>query len=240
MGSTKAKWRGNQLAFFDNVTYETTLPLAPRYLYEDFEGETLNTDIWLANLLGAAPPTVTVADGYGILTQTAAAQAQEADIGASGNSLDWDISKGLIIEFRINIATLPTDETEMHFGILGEAIVDQQQISSADDVGIHAVFSFDGSGLCRINTDDATNETTAVTTGITVLAGAFHVYRIDFTTQANVLFYIDGVQVIPATTVMMDDIVSALVQPAMICQKNAGAGLGIVQIDYVKIWQATR
>jgi len=240
MGSTKAKWRGNQLAFFDNVTYETTLPLAPRYLYEDFEGETLNTDIWLANLLGAAPPTVTVADGHGLLTLTAAGQAQEADIGASGNSLDWDISKGLIIEFRANIATIATDEVEMHLGVLGEAIVDQQQISSADDVAEHAVFSFDGSGLCRINTDDGTNETTAVTTGITVNAGVYHVYRMDFTNYADVKFYIDGVQVIPATTVMMDDIVSPLVQPAMINQKNAGAGEGIVHIDYVKIWQATR
>jgi len=240
MGATKSKWRGSQLAFYDGTTFETCLPLSPRYLLDDFEGETLNADIWLANLLGAAPPTVTVADGHAILTQTNANQAQEADIGASGNSLDWDISKGLIIEFRINIATLGTDETEMHFGVLGEAIVDQQQISSADDVGEHAVFSFDGGGLCTINTDDATNQTTAVTTGITVVAGAWHVYRIDFTVQADVKFYIDGVQVIPATTVMMDDIASPLVQPAMICQKNNGAGLGVVQIDYVKVWQATR
>lgn len=240
MGSTQAKWRNDQLAFFDGTTFETSLPLAPRYLCEDFEGETLNTDIWLANLLGAAPPTVTVADGNGVLTLTNAAQAQEADIGASGNSLDWDISKGLIIEFRANLATLPTDEAEMHLGVLGEAIVDQQQISSADDVAEHAVFSFDGSGLCRINTDDATNETTAVTTGITVIAGAWHVYRIDFTDDADVKFYIDGVQVISTTTVMMDDIASPLVQPAMINQKNAGAGEGIMQIDYVKIWQATR
>jgi len=240
MGTTKSKWRGSQLAFYDSATFETCLPLAPRYFFDDFEGETLNTDVWLANLLGAAPPTVTVADGFAVLTLTAAAQAQEADIGASGNSLDWDISKGLIIEYRINIATLPTDEAEMHFGVLGEAIVDQQQISSADDVAEHAVFSFDGDGLCRINTDDATNETTAVTTGITVAAGVFHIYRIDFTDDADVKFYIDGVQVIPATTVMMDDIASPLVQPAMIAQKNAGAGLGVVQIDYVKIWQATR
>jgi len=240
MGSTGAKWRGSQLWFFDKTTHETCLPLAPRYLCEDFEGETLNTDIWLANLLGAAPPTVTVADGHGILTLTNAGQAQEADIGTSGNSLDWDISKGLIIEFRVNIATLPTDEVEMHLGVLGEAIVDQQQISSADDVAEHAVFSFDGGGAVTINTDDATNQTTAVATGITVGAGVYHVYRIDFTDDANVLFYIDGVQVIPTTTVMMDDIASPLVQPAMIAQKNAGAGEGIMHIDYIKIWQATR
>ena len=237
MGSTQSKWRGGQLAFFDGTTHETCLPFAPRYLCDDFEGETLNGNIWLANDLGTA--TQTVLDGYLNLFLDGN-EAQEADVGASGNSLDWDISKGMVIEFRANLAVLPTDEAEMHLGILGEAIVDQQQISAADDVGIHAVFSFDGAGLCKINTDDATNQTTAVTTGITVVAGAWHVYRIDFTDDANVLFYIDGVQVIPATTVMMDDIVSPLVQPAMICQKNAGAGVGTLQVDYVKIWQATR
>jgi len=240
MGSTRSKWRGGQLAFFDNSTYETCLPLAPRYFLDDFEGETLNTDVWLGNLLGGGPPTVTVLDGHLNLYCEATVEAQEADVGASGNSLDWDISKGLIIEFRANLAVLPTLETEMHLGVLGEAIVDQQQISSADDVAEHAVFSFDGAGLCTINTDDATNETTAVTTGITVIAGVYHVYRIDFTDDADVKFYIDGVQVIPTTTVMMDDIASPLVQPAMICQKNASAGLGTLCVDVVRIWQATR
>jgi hypothetical protein len=238
MGSTGAKWRGSQLYFFDKATYETCLPLSPRYLCEDFEGETLNTDIWLANDLNLA--TQTVHDGYADLLLTNENNPQEADIGTSGNSLDWDISKGLIVEYRARLAVLPDDQSEIHLGVLGEAIVDQQQISSADDVAEHAVFSFDGSGLCKINTDDGTNETTAVTTGITVIATDWHVYKIDFTTIANVLFYIDGVQVIPTTTVMMDDIASPLVQPAMIAQKNANTGVGNLWVDYIKIWQATR
>jgi len=238
MGQTKSKWKGNQLAFFDGSTYETCLPLAPRYFEDDFEGETLNTNVWLANDLGSA--TQTVLDGHLNLLCETTGEAQEACVGASGNSLDWDINKGLIVEFRANVSQLPDGQTEMHFGMLGEAIVDQQQISEADDVGIHAVFSFDGSGLCLVNTDDATNETTAVTTGTTVVAGAWHIYRIDFTDYANVLFYIDGVQVIKSTTVNMEDTVSDLYQPAMICQKNAGGGKGILQIDYIRLWQATR
>lgn len=238
MGSTKARYRGGQIAFYDNTTQETCLSLAPRYLYDDFEGDTLNGDIWLANDLNLATQTVNA--GVVNLLLTNENNPQEADIGASANSLDWDISKGLVIEVRANLVVLPTDEAEIHIGVLGEAIVDQQQISSADDVAEHAVFSFDGSGLCVINTDDGTNQTTAVTTGITVVAGIYHVYRIDFTDDANVIFYIDGVQVIPATTVMMDDIASPLVQPAVIAQKNANTGLGNIAVDYIKIWQATR
>jgi hypothetical protein len=236
--STKARYRNGVLTFFDSATHETVLPLAPRYLFDDFEGRTLNGDIWLANDLNLA--TQTVHDGYADLLLTNENNPQEADIGASLNSLDWDISKGLIIEFRARLAVLPTGEAEMHLGVLGEAIVDQQQISSADDVAEHAVFSFDESGLCKINTDDGTNETTAVTTGITVVATAWHVYRIDFTNQADVLFYIDGARVIPATLVMMDDIASPLVQPVMINQKNANTGVGNLWVDMVRIWQATR
>ena len=238
MGQTRSKWRGGQLAFYDGSTYETCLPLAPRFLEDDFEGEALNTDIWLANDAGSA--TQTVLDGHLNLYVEETVEAQEADVGASGNSSDWDISKGMIIEFRAALSVVPTLECEMHLGVLGEAIVDQQQISAADDVAEHAVFSFDESGLCLINTDDGTNETTASSTGITVIAAAYHVYRIDFTDDEDVRFYIDGVDVTPAAGVDMSDIGSPLVQPAMICQKNASAGLGTLQVDYVRIWQATR
>ena len=223
---------------FDSATHEHMPVGCGRVLIDDFEGETLNTNLWLANDLNLA--TQTVHDGFLDLLLTNENNPQEAGCGAAGNSLDWDISKGLIIEFRAALIVLPTGEAEIHLGVLGEAIVDQQQISSADDVAEHAVFSFDGAGLCKINTDDGTNETTAVTTGITVVAGVYHIFRIDFTDDANVIFYIDGVQVIPGTTVMMDDIASPLVQPAMIAQKNANTGVGNLAVDYIKIWQPTR
>jgi len=239
MGSTRAKWRGNQLAFFDNSTYETTRPLAPRVLIEDFEGDTLNTDKWLYAST-ANEDTQAVDGGNAVLTFTNDGTQQEAGVLAAGNSLDWDISKGLIIEFRARLSVLPTGVTEVHLGVLGETQADDSQICAADEYAEHAVFSFDGNGTCIINTDDGTNEGTGVATGVIVVATDYHVYRIDFTDDANVKFYIDGVGVATTTTFMMDDIASPLVQPFVNLTKSAAAGVGTILLDYIKIWQATR
>ncbi len=243
MGATKAKWRGGQLAFFDGTTQETVLPLAPRYFEDDFIGAAYDSNVWLYNDAGAATQALS-ADAGGVtdvvLTFDATNENQEAGIGWQGNVLGWDISKGLVVEFRVNLAVLPTLVAEGHIGVLGEALVDDQQISSADDYAEHCVFSFDGGGAVTINADDGTNETTAAATGITVLAAAYHVYRIDFTDDSNVRFYIDGVDVTPAAGVDMSDIASPLVQPVAFLTKHDGAGLGTMNVDYIKIWQATR
>jgi len=243
MGQTRSKWRGGQLAFFDGSTCETVLPLAPRYFFDDFQGAAYDSNVWLYNDAGAATQALT-ADAGGltdvVLTFDATNENQEAGIGWQGNALGWDISKGLIVEFRVNLAVLPTLVAEGHIGVLGEAIVDDKQISSADDYAEHCVFSWDGSGAVTINADDGTNETTAAATGETVLAAAYHVYRIDFTDDSNVRFYIDGEDVTPAAGVDMSDIASPLVQPVAFLTKHDGAGLGTMNVDYIKIWQATR
>jgi len=239
MGQTKAKWRGNQLAFYDGTTYETVRPVAPRVLIEDFEGDTLDTNKWLYAAT-ANQDTQAVNLGAAVLTFTNDGTQQESGVLAAGNSLDWDLSKGLIIEFRATVSVIPTGGTEIHLGVLGETQADDSQIAAADEYDEHAVFVFDGSGACLIYTDDGTNENDAVATGVTVLTTETHVYRIDFTDQANVLFFIDGVGVATSTTFEMDDIGSDLVQPYVNMSKAAAAGVGTVLLDYIKIWQATR
>lgn len=239
MGSTKARWRGNQLAFYDGTTHETVRPISPRVLIEDFEGDTLNTDKWLYAET-ANEDTQAVNGGNAVLTFTNDATQQEAGVLAAGNSLDWDISKGVIVEYRANLSVLPNLITEAHLGVLGQTQADDSQICAADEYDEHAVFSFDGSGICTINTDDGTNENSAVATGVTVLNTEWHVYRIDFTDYTDVKFYIDGVGVATSTTFMMDDIASPLVQPFVNLTKAAGAGVGTILLDYIKIWQATR
>lgn len=241
MGDTKAKWRGNQLAFYDGATYETVRPMAPRALIEDFEGDTLNTDKWLASIDVGGHSSNAVNAGAATGTFTADNENQEVGTVAAGNSLDWDASKGLIIEFRLSLDVLPTLVTEAHWGLLGEAQVDDKQIVSAEDYKEYCVFTADGSGAITINCDDnVAGAQHAIATGVTVLAGAYHVYRIDLTDIANIMFYIDGVQVAATTTFTLDSLVSDLVQPVAIMTKHDGAGLGTLSVDYIKIWQATR
>jgi hypothetical protein len=240
MGATNAKWRGGQLAFYDGTTYETALPLAPRYLYDDFEGDTYNSNIWLYNDAGNATQNVVAGDVVLLFTNTN--QNQEAGIEASVGSLDWDASKGLIIEFRINLAVLPNAaEVEGHWGILGEILVDDKQIVTAEDYKEYCVFSVVANGTVTVNCDDnVAGSQHAVATGVTVVAGAYHVYRIDITDITNILFYIDGVQVAPTTTFTLDSLVSDLVQPVAFLTKHDGTGVGTMNVDYIKIWQAMR
>jgi len=206
MGATKAKWRGNQLAFYDGTTYETVRPLAPRVLIEDFEGDTLNTDKWLYSST-ANEDTQAVNEGNAVLTITADATQQEAGVLAAGNSLDWDPTKGLIYEARLKLSTLPTFDVEAHWGFLGEAQVDDNQIVLAEDYTKYCVFTADGSGAITINCDDnVAGAQHAVATGVTVLATEFHVYRIDITNIADIKFYIDGVGVATATTFTLDSL----------------------------------
>lgn len=239
MGATKAKWRGGQLAFYDGTTYETVKPVAPRVLIEDFEGDTLNTDK-LLYADTANEDTQAVDGGNAVLTLTADATQQEAGVLASGNSLDWDPTKGLIFEARIKLSVLPTLDTEAHFGFLGEAQTDDKQIVVAEDYKKYCVFTADGSGIITINCDDnVAGSQHAVATGVTVLATAFHVYRIDITNIADIKFYIDGVGVATGTTFTLDSLVADTLQPIALLTKPAN-GVGTMLLDYIKVWQATR
>ena len=239
MGSTKAKWRGGQLAFYDSATHETVKSMAPRQQFEDFEGAAIDANKWLYTDAGAATEALDGVSGA-VLTFDATNENQEAGIVNQGNVLAWDISKGLIIEFRAALTVLPTLVAEAHLGVLGESQVDDKQIASADDYAEHACFVADGSGAIVIYTDDGTDDNDAVATGITVLAGVNHVYRIDFTDDSDVKFYIDGAGVATTTTFDLSAIASPLVQPYVNMTKHDGAGLGTLTLDYIKIWQATR
>lgn len=243
MGITKAKWRGGQLAFYDGATYETVKPLAPRYLFDDLEGSAIDPLIW-AYCLTANPDTQAL-DGVGhaVFTFTNNGSQQEAGIYNVSNVLSWDTDKGLVVEYRAAFTVLPTEDTEAHLGVIGETWVADKQCASHDDIAEHALFVFDASGDCVIYTDDGTHDNNAIATNVTVTAGAtqYHVYRIDFTDIENILFYIDGVRVATTTTFAMNHLASHLVQPYVNMTKHAAdTGLGVMYLDYIKIWQATR
>jgi len=91
-----------------------------------------------------------------------------------------------------------------------------------------------------IATDDATIDTPvaggATTTGITAFAlDAFHVFRIDCTTLADIKFYVDGVSVLGSTTFSLATNANVMVQPFLMCHKETSAGDGELYIDYVRV-----
>lgn len=157
-----------------------------------------------------------------------------------GDSLILNLDKGPIIEFRAALHTLPTLLAEIYFGVANAYT--KGRLAAADEgPTVHAVFHFsvhdavDG-GLARIFTDDTVNQNEHVTTGITIVPDAFHIFKIDFTTITDVLFYIDGVRVASGTTFDMNQGSNVVVQPYMMLYKDGGAGVGEIYFDYVRAW----
>jgi len=242
VGNTRSKWRGGQLAFYDEATFETVLPLSPVVLMDDFFGTALNTDLWTE--VDTNNATKALAASCLLYTLTNTDQVQDGGIYGKSDT-PWNIDKGFIFETRVAVTVLPTVTSEVHIGFQNDAFVsDSQRVAGADEVNKHALFVLNGAtgtgSTLVIYTDDGTVEQTALATGITIVAGAYHIFRIDCTNSADVKFYFDGVQLASATTVKMNSTAAMLVQPIVMASKHAGAGLGAISIDYIRCWQATR
>lgn len=244
--TTKAKYRNGVYTLFDSSTHESISVGAPIYFFDDFGGTTLKAGatIWTAKDISVAGTTVeaNLADQHGGIFQLAMdAQDEEQEAGMTwGNQLNFNMDKGPIIEFRAALHTLPTLLTEIYFGVANDYV--KGRLAAADEgPTVHAVFHFSifgavAGGLAEIYTDDDSTDNGPVTTGVTVLADAYHIFKIDFTQIANVLFYIDGVRVANTTTFSMANGSNVVVQPYLMVYKDSGAGLGDVYFDYVKVW----
>lgn len=241
--STKGKWTGGILNFYDPAqSYEAVGALAPVVLYDDFLGPG-STAIpaagsaesgcgWVKKIVGAAPPTVAqVADqGGGVVSCALTADNQKQNAGLYwGDECGLDLTKGLIIEYRIKLAVLPTDAAEIVWGVVGN------WADGLDAITYSAFFTADGSGAIVCEADDNTTDSSTAS-GVTVTNADWKVYRLDFTDVADVKFYIDGVEI--ATTIPYAATgANAILQPYVGCYKATGAGVGTVYVDYIKAWQ---
>jgi len=243
MGQTKAKWRGGQLAFYDGSTFETVKPIAPAVLYDDFLGTALNTDFWTSLHNGGG----SITHATSTLTLALAGAVATEEEGVSGkDDKPWNVDKGFIFEARLNLAVAPTLTAEVIIGVQNDNWgAGANRCFAADEVTKGSFFGFYstvGAGLvAQIRTDDGTTNSGIVTTGITSVVGTYQIFRIDFTTPSNVLFYIDGVAVATGTTFDMSAGANLMMQPIVVAQKvGAGADVGTAVLDYIRIWQPTR
>jgi len=246
MGTTKSKWRGQQLAFYDSATHETVEPMAPVYFNDDFLGTAYNGDVWTSLDLNSATLTVPAASvgaaSIGAVNENAAAGVYGKD------DKPYNVDKGLIFECRMALAVAPTLTTEVGFGLMNDSYgAASMRFMLADEIAKYAFFGFyltAGTGLTAvIRTDDGTSDSGIISTATTVTLGTHNVYRMDFTDPANVLFYIDGVGVATGTTFDMSAGANLMMQPWIAVYKASDAttsAVGTINWDYIKIWQATR
>jgi len=244
MGQTACEYNyhgSGKQAFYDKSTFETLVLMAPQVVNDDFVGADVvipaagspeSGTKWVKKIVGAAPPTVAkVADGVNgevLCSLTADSQKQDAALYMN-DELMCSIAQGAIAEFVVTLDTLPTLNGLCQIGLYG-AWADG---GSAYRVG----FEIPAGGIVTCESDDAATDTAAATS-TTMVAGTQYVLRIDCTDQTDIKFFIDGERVASSTTFAnAASAANSKCQPHCGLYKVSGAGLGVLSVDSVKVWQ---
>ena len=246
MGLSKPKWEGRRACVFDTEEYEHVLPFNPIYFYDDFLGAWTavpDGDVliqsgceWTYKIVAAAgaPTVALVADAAGGIAQCAHDNQNETQsvILYWKDDRRFILTQGLVFETRVKVSVLPTGIAEAVWGLAGD------YVAPVDNITYSVWFTADGpSGEIFCEKDDA-NTDQSVTSGVTVLATDWKVYRIDCRDITNIKFYINGSQVASATTFpYIATGANATLQPFFGLYKGASVDVGTIQIDYVRIWQ---
>lgn len=234
------RFKNNMAEARDSITFET-IPWGAHVKYEDdFHGLSL-----IAEETGSPGRWETVEvnlnTAIGLLADYdngAVSLLFDVDANAEDAVLYWGDNRGVNLkanaqfECRARVTVLPTLTSQIVLGLAGDHNLDKDAVTEA------AWFKFDGSGAALAESDDTTNNNDDIATGVTVLTTEWRIYRIDFSNNADVRFYIDGVAVATATTFDMSNLTDAegIMQPYLSMDKGADAGLGNVDIDYVRCW----
>ncbi|MER9665546.1 hypothetical protein [Mesorhizobium sp. M0203] len=230
--TTRSRYLNGRIEFFDNVSHERLLPVAPVVFYDDFLGNALDTFKWGArDTAGGAEAVVADApNGVMGLALDATSEIQLAGI-------DWAdqrtlvLNQGLIFEARFRLSVLPTGAVIVVVGLEGD------HNAAVDTVAESIWFRADGNGVITVENDDTANETTKVATGVTLTTADWIVARIDCTDIADVKFYINGERVAATTTFNMSTVPTLALQPVARVSKGAATTVGTLQVDYVRTWQ---
>lgn len=240
--STKAKYRGGNLHYYESSTQETTLAVAPLAFDEDFLGSSLvipaaasaeSGMAWVKKIVGAAPPTAAVLDDEtnGVLacTLTSASEKQNAEVYFNDN-LQFNLTYGLIFEARFNPAVLPTGNAEMVLGLVSA------WADGLDAATYSAFVTLDGSGEIICESDDNATDSSA-TSGVTLTTADWAVVRIEYD-STGLRFFVNGNRVASSTTFAWAATAgNSKVQPIVGCYKASGTGVGTLYVDYVRVWQ---
>lgn len=236
--------RDNVLEIFDKSTFERVRYDAPLAFYDDFlgagavvipaAGSEESGVFWAKKIVGAAPPTVAgVADaagGVAACTLTSASQKQDAVLYC-GDQRNFDVTKGLVLEARFKLSVLPSAaEVQTVLGLSDDWIDGPDNASYYLQVGATA------NGALVYRSKDGVN-TVSASAGVTLTTADWAIARIDASDVTDVAFYINGERVNAAGSVAFAATgANAILQPYASMYKASGAGVGTLQVDYVKIW----
>lgn len=239
MGRTACKYNWHETGrqvFYDESTFETLMNAFPKQFVEEFQGAAGGsvfdgTMIWNVVDVNDATEAIVADDDKFLLHMHATSEAEDAVLYQNDNKT-FDVGEGLIFETRIDMAVAPGTGVVAVFGMCGDHNLDKDTATEA------AWFRMDASLVLKVETDDTTNNNDDIATGITLVAGTYNIFRIDFTDLTDVKFFVDGDRVADGTTFDMSNLSAAeqKMQPYFSLDKASGTGLGDINIDYVKVF----
>ena len=234
---------GDTQSEFDASTNETITRIAACIMDEDFlgpghssipsNGSPATGYPWVQRTqkTGGTPTVAIVANsGGGIiaLATDATSELQEATLYAN-DMLNWDMTKYASYETRAAMSVLPTVNNVAVFGL------HSAWINGPTAFAAYTHFSVGVGGLVSMQSYDGTN-TFNISTGVSLVAGVFHAFRIDVTNPANVRFFIDGTEYNTPGQITFGATGSlAILQPYASVYKASGAGLSTLQLDTVQV-----
>lgn len=154
----------------------------------------------------------------------------------TGDCLMINMSNNPILEVRARLtpagAALTADE-RMVIG-LGSAHANAED--ALDNVTTNAWFRIEGASMSiLVEADDGTTDTDDQDTTYTAVKGAWTVFKIDASDLSDVKFYVDGTEQLGDPVSMADLGANTYVQPIVCIQRDAGAEVNSLDIDYIKV-----
>lgn len=242
--SSRVTVGSNQHEFVDKGSHERVMILSQMQYREDFiaagklvipaAGSAESGMDWAKKIVGAAPPTVAgVASAIGgqvSCTLTSTSEKQDALLYWNDQK-GLDVTKGLIIEIIANVAVLPSAA-----GVQAIWGIGSNWIDGPDNNTCYLEFGCTANGAVLVRSYDGVTQN-SISSGVTVVAGVAHVYRIDASDVTDVKFYIDGVQVTANGAVNFAATGTlAVLQPHLGAYKPSGTGVATLTADCFKAW----
>jgi hypothetical protein len=116
---------------------------------------------------------------------------------------------------------------EAVFGVAGS------WIDGPDNNTEYLQFGASGNGTMLMRSQDGSVQN-AISAGVTLTAGAFHIFRIDASNTQDVGYYFDGVRYNTAGQIKFG--ATGLLQPYLSVYKPSGTGVATLVVDYVRLF----
>lgn len=137
----------------------------------------------------------------------------------------------LVFEARVRFDNVPNGTAEAQFGLSVD------YATGTESPGYQLMFDLDGSGAVGMRAWNS-SALRNVTSGVTVAADAWHVFRIDCSDVDHVRFYIDGDEIASTTaTPFITAGAYSRLQPYFYANKTT-TGTARLDVDYVRLWMS--